>query len=182
MRRFTLLVVAGLLFTAVPVLAELCSNCKDKVFTKDIGTCTSCPGVTMSGSHKLCMKCSSQQGLCEHCKAPLAAASKPATQPATAPAADGIDASKSGKYVSGKWEYRYTVFGEGTRSEGFTGDLLFGGESVTPPASINDFYKTPWGNIYWVGQPVVAFGPHGWMPKPLPSKPAGKELPAPAAK
>ena len=175
--RKSMLLIAGLLFVAGPVLAELCPQCKGKSYTKDMGQCSSCSAPVTSGEFKLCKKCSKAQGLCEHCKGPLAA-SNPSTQPAAAAA---IDTSKSGKFTSGKWEYRYTIFGQGTKSEGSTGDLLYGGESVAVPASVNDYYSTPWGNLYWNGMPVVAFGAHGWMPKPLPSKPVGKLLPEPKA-
>jgi hypothetical protein len=34
--------------------------------------------------------------------------------------------------------------------------------------------------IYWVGNPVVAFGAHRWMPRPRPSEPMGRLLPDPS--
>jgi hypothetical protein len=98
---------------------------------------------------------------------------------ATSPA-ETIDTSRNGTYTSAPWEYRVTISGEGTRSEGYTGKLFCHGKELPAPDGVNDFYETPWGKMYWVGRPKVPFGAHGWMPKPLPSQPVGKALAAPA--
>lgn len=99
---------------------------------------------------------------------------------ATAPVAP-VDTSKSGVYRSGRWEYQYTVSLAGTKSEGYYGKLLFDGKPAPAATGLNDYYQTPWGKLYWVGRPVVAFGGHGWMLKAKPSRPAGKQLSDPAA-
>ncbi|MCX5644020.1 MAG: protease inhibitor I42 family protein [Phycisphaerae bacterium] len=45
---------------------------------------------------------------------------------------------------------------------------------------MNDYYQTPWGPICWVGQPVVLWGSHGWMPCSQGRPPAGQALPVPS--
>lgn len=109
------------------------------------------------------------------------AATKPATAPATVPAVDKIDPAKDATYTSGPWQYVYSVSNRGTRSEGYHGNLTHGGLPLPEPAGINDYYVTPWGNLYWVGRPTVLYGGHGWMPKPKVSTPVGRPLPEPAA-
>jgi len=92
-----------------------------------------------------------------------------------------IDTSKSDTYSSGRWEYQYTVSLPGSKSEGYYGKLLFDDKQVSPPENINDYYQTPWGKLYWVGQRPVPFGGHEWMPDAMPSRPEGKQLLDPAA-
>lgn len=75
-----------------------------------------------------------------------------------------IDPSRSGVYQSDQWEYRYTITGEGSRSEGRRGELLFDGANVDEPAAPGDYHETPWGNIYWAGDSELPWGDHGWMP------------------
>lgn len=163
----TLLMTACLLLAAAtPAVADQCESCKVLTHTKDIGTCKLCQGMTTSGDFQLCMECSRKHGECERCLKPLTGQ---------------IDESKDGTYTSGPWEYRYAITQKDTRSEGRHGTLLYLGRDMPEPAAINDHYKTPWGLLYWVGQPVVAFGGHGWMTKPLPSKPVGGLLPEPKA-
>lgn len=161
----------GLMLAVVlPARAALCRACKGAAYTKDIGDCTECrDGRTSSGQFKLCNRCSGKLAQCEHCRKPLAAA---ATRP--------VALDQDGTYTEGAWEYRFRVTGQGTRSEGTTGELLYQGKAVAEPAARNDFYQTPWGPMYWVGQPVVAWGPHGWMPKPRGQDAAGKQLADPA--
>ncbi len=87
-----------------------------------------------------------------------------------------LDTTQAGPHQSGPWTYEYTVSLKGSRSEGYHGKLSYNGVEVPDPANLNDFYNTPWGPIYWVGRPVVLFGGHGWMSKPLPSDPKGEAL------
>ena len=54
-----------------PARAELCPKCKGKVFIMNVGKCVECGGLTTSGAHKLCPKCSRKLGQCEHCRAKL---------------------------------------------------------------------------------------------------------------
>jgi len=91
-----------------------------------------------------------------------------------------LDTSKDGSHESGPWTYEYSISSKGTRSQGYHGKLLHNGKEVPEPANLNDFYKTPWGPMYWVGRPVVLFGDHGWMSKPLAREPKGQALMDPA--
>lgn len=165
------LAMAGLVgFWAVTgTVPSQCDSCKAKPHTKDIGECSLCKGMTLSGQFQLCMDCSRKLGECERCRKPLAGAQ-----------AAKIDESRDGTYESGPWEYRYSVTLKGTRSEGYHGTLLHSGGAVAEPAAVNDFHSTPWGPLYWVGRPTPLFGGHGWMPRPVPSRPAGQPLPEPS--
>ncbi len=87
-----------------------------------------------------------------------------------------LDLSADGTHGSGPWAYEYSIHQRGTRSEGYHGKLLFDGREVPEPAGLNDYYQTPWGRMYWVDRPVVLFGGHGWMPKPLASRAEGQAL------
>lgn len=87
-----------------------------------------------------------------------------------------LDTTRDGTQQSGPWTYEYTISLKGSRSEGYHGKLLYNGVEVPDPANLNDFYNTPWGPLYWVGRPAVLFGGHGWMSRPLPSRPKGKAL------
>ena len=169
--RLLLLVAAVGLLSTPPVIAGLCPPCRTRSYTKDIGECKECDGMTTSGQFQLCLSCSEKLHQCEHCRTAL---------PET-PEAARIDASADGVYQSGRWEYRYTVGNKGTRSEGYYGELLFDGHPVPEPPTLNDYHQTPWGPVYWVGSPVVAFGSHGWMPKPHVRQKIGQELPEPGS-
>ena len=70
--------------------------------------------------------------------------------------------------------YEFSISNRDTRSEGYYGKLSFAGRPIPEPAEVNDHIRSPWGLMYWSGNPVVAFGSHGWMPRPRPSDPAGK--------
>jgi hypothetical protein len=101
-------------------------------------------------------------------------------KPATPPAPISLDLSKDGAHTSGDWTYDYTITSPGTRSEGYHGKLSYAGTPLPTPLHINDFYETPWGPLYWVGNPVVLFGNHGWMPKPVSRGSAGQAMIDPA--
>ena len=89
----------------------------------------------------------------------------PPGQPApTAPVP--IDLKKSGGYIWGKWQYRLDIKEPGTRGEGRWGWLWYDGQKL-PRGQVNDYYRTPWGPIYWVDVPRTPWGAHGWMPAPL---------------
>jgi len=176
MKRLPAILATLVLMVSAATLADLCPKCKDQSYTKDIGTCTQCGGFTNSGQFKLCGKCSGTLNQCEHCRAALAA-----SQPATAPAGK-IDTSADGTYKSGLWAYRYSISGKGSRSEGYFGDLFHDGKAVPEPREINDHVLTPWGMMYWVGDPHPAFGAHHWMPNPSPSGKLGRLLADPSGK
>ena len=151
------------------LFADLCPACKGRSYTKDISECKNCGGLATSGEYQLCLQCSSKLGQCQHCRKPLPAA-------AAAKSAGPIEPKKDGVYKSGPWEYRYTVNNAGTRSEGYSGELRFNGQLLAEPGQVNDFYRTPFGPLYWVGQPILPFGGHGWMPSPLLRAKIGSQL------
>jgi hypothetical protein len=88
--------------------------------------------------------------------------------------------TRDANYKSGAWEYQYWVSGRASRGAGKHGKLLYAGKELPAPAGINDYYKTPWGAMYWVGQNGPMFVPHGWMLLPAEKQPEGKLLPEPA--
>jgi len=88
--------------------------------------------------------------------------------------------SKEGTHQVGPWRYEYSVANKGTRSEGYYGKLFYHGQALAAPERINDYYETPWGRIYWAGQPTVLFGSHGWMTSPLARESVGQALADPA--
>ncbi len=164
--------------------AALCEKCRDKMYTTDIGVCTTCGGDTSSGAFRLCAKCSAAQQRCEHCLAPLAAApqpvpprampprpvpSRPPLAPPVAPPSkpEPVQLDKTRTYVWQQWKYDFRLSAPGTRSEGRWGRLYYAGKEL-PPAETNDYYETPWGKLYWVGMPEFIWGDHGWMPRPNP--------------
>lgn len=73
-----------------------------------------------------------------------------------------VDISLPATYVSGQWKYRLTVTAPGSKSEGTKGELFYDGKPVEGHAP-GDYYRTPWGEVQWVGSPVVLWGEHGWM-------------------
>lgn len=166
--RWTPLAVAILLLSLAGLAsAELCPTCQGKVYTKDIGACRDCGGPTTSGAHALCVRCSTRLRQCEHCRACL---------PDLAPP----DASRAGSWRADRWEYRVTVSNEGSKSEGRVGALLVDGKAVAAAPAVNDHLRTPWGVFFWVGDPPVPFGAHGWMPQRAPARPMGRLLVDPA--
>ncbi len=75
-----------------------------------------------------------------------------------------VDMKKSGRYTAGLWQYEVDVTDAGAREESRVGRLAYA-EHRAGPAEINDFHKTPWGPLYWVGKGKGP-GEHGWMPRP----------------
>lgn len=152
---------------ALPLLAGHCPDCQKRSHTKDLGTCTLCAAMTTSGSFQLCMGCSERLQACERCKVDLP------------PAAPGLPKDTAGTFAYGRWTYTLEVSGAGTRSEGWRGRLFFAGSELPDPAGINDVVRTPWGPLYWVGNPATAFGAHGWMVTRKPSAPEGSRVTPP---
>ena len=87
-----------------------------------------------------------------------------AAPPVERPRADPLDLTTTAEYISGRWEYRFTVTAPGSKSEGYRGELFFDGKPVEEPSE-GDFYRTPWGDVSWRGDPVTPAGEHGWMPR-----------------
>ena len=75
-----------------------------------------------------------------------------------------IDPTRPGTFSYGKWQYRLDITDAGTRSEGRWGWLWYNGQKL-PRGHVNDYYRTPWGPIFWVDVPQTRWGMHGWMPK-----------------
>lgn len=158
--------LAVLFLAALPALAALCPLCKGLPQTKDIGACKVCGQMTASGSFELCMACSERLQECERCRKTLP------------PAAPAVKGTEDGQYTYGRWSYTFEVRNKGSRSEGYHGTLAYGGR-VLPAPRINDYAHTPWGPMYWVGEPMVLFGGHGWMPRPVASRPTGRRVAPP---
>jgi hypothetical protein len=103
----------------------------------------------------------------------------PSVQGAAAASVPQIDKSKNGIYESGPWRYEFSVSSPGSKSEGYHGKLLYNGAVLPEPASVYDYYQTPWGPMYWVGDSVVLWGTHGWIPLSKSPESAGRALPVP---
>jgi inhibitor of cysteine peptidase len=85
---------------------------------------------------------------------------------------------KPGSYVAGLWQYDLEILSAGTRRESRVGRVAYAGRQAGP-AGLNDFHNTPWGPIYWVGNPKGP-GDHGWLPQPANGgERKGKLLPLP---
>jgi len=72
----SILFIAVITLTASGAFAELCKNCKGKMYIMSIGKCTKCNGHTSSGAFKLCKKCSQKKRVCENCGKPLGGGAK----------------------------------------------------------------------------------------------------------
>lgn len=158
--------LAGLMTLAlagIPLFGSLCKNCRGLAQTKDISSCKLCGGMTTSGSYQICMECSDRLQACDRCQALL-----PPQAPLLKPLSPGT-------FKYGRWTYTLKVSNAGTRSEGQHGQLEFAGELLPEPA-LNDFAHTPWGPMYWVGDPGTLFGGHGWMPNRKASAPVGRRV------
>lgn len=162
--------------------ADLCAKCQKMAFIQSIGECSSCGGTTSSGAFKLCKKCSVKTGRCEHCLAPLKTGRAiPASEKGDRPPKK-IDPDKSAAYTHGAWKYTLNVQAVGTRSEARWGRLSYDNRELAA-SSVNDYYETPWGRLYWVGNPRSRFGDHRWMPYASQRQPGvrGKRLAPPRA-
>jgi inhibitor of cysteine peptidase len=113
---------------------------------------------------------------------PAPGAQSPATpSPGVPAAAKPIDPNRPGTYLAGRWQYTLQITDPGTRDEGLRGWLFYDGQKP-PRGQVNDYYRTPWGPIYWVDVPPTRAGLHGWMPVPSQAvKRPGRELATPMA-
>jgi len=87
-----------------------------------------------------------------------------------------IDMARPGTYRAGRWTYSYKITHPGTRSEGRLGELAYDGTTRSAGERVNDYYLTPWGRMYWVGDSRISWGLHRWMPQPVGGAEAGREL------
>ena len=70
MKQIAVALLVGLVaVVSSPARGELCPKCKGKMYIMNIGKCVGCGGMTTSGAFKLCKKCSTKLGECEHCRA-----------------------------------------------------------------------------------------------------------------
>jgi len=91
-----------------------------------------------------------------------------------------LDTKKPGSYVAGLWQYDLEILASGSRRQSRVGRLAYAGRQARP-AEVNDFHNTPWGPIYWVGNPKGP-GDHGWLPRPADGVDRkGKLLPLPGS-
>lgn len=117
---FAVAIAACLLgLAAYSAQAELCTACKDKMFTTDVGKCVACGADTSSGAKKLCPKCSEKLGVCEACKAKLAPASQPAAQAAVVE----LDEACNGKTVDAAAGAKICVTLKGNITTGYSWDV-----------------------------------------------------------
>ena len=89
------------------------------------------------------------------------------------------DITKPGTYASDKWTYTLESKSAGYKTESRTGTLSYDGQTLKLDAGINDWVRTPWGPLYWVGKRLFTWGDNGWMPKPSTEKRQGRELAIP---
>jgi hypothetical protein len=100
---------------------------------------------------------------------------------AAEPGSPDFDFQSDQVFTDGSWEYRYSVNAPGSKSEGYVGRLFYDGVEVPESQNINDYYSTPWGEMYWVGNPDTLFGNHGWMASPDAWSPSGVLLHEPVS-
>ena len=98
--------------------AELCTKCKDMMFTTDIGKCIVCGADTSSGAKKLCPKCSEKLGVCEACKAKLTPASQSADK-----AVVELDEACNGKTVEVVVGAKICITLKGNITTGYSWDV-----------------------------------------------------------
>lgn len=137
--------------------AVVCRRCRGKMHDNQFGICRECKGKTHSTSKELCKACSAELVRCEVCYQKLTAEDLSTHDPSKPPK---IDFQKTATYKFGSWQYR---FESGSASRG---RLAYGGREV-PSAEINDYYKTPWGFMYWAGGGSSSGGKRGWLPSPV---------------
>lgn len=88
-----------------------------------------------------------------------------------------INPSTNQTYTVPPWKYVHKCV---DRSYGRLGLLYFNHRDLgLQPLGTNDYYKTPWGEMYWHGTPGIRYLPTGWMPFPTWRHGAGKLLPTP---
>ena len=93
----------------------------------------------------------------------------------TTPTVYAMDISRT--YEMGDWKhYIKHLVPPGDRYL-HVGHLYYNGREVQDASNYNDYMKTPWGNLYWVGKTrVTRYGPQGWMRTPNARFPIGQEI------
>jgi len=159
---------------SAPARGELCPKCKGKMYIMNIGKCVECGGMTTSGAFKLCKKCSTKLGECEHCRAKLKGGARPVKPVPRKP-----DIKPLATRRHGKWEHELLIANASSLSRVTVGILKFNGEVVAGKTHGNSMW-TPWGRLIFFQRRYL----RGWMPllyagHPLPK---GAELASPDPK
>ena len=93
------------------------------------------------------------------------------------PAAAKDNIRRPGTYTSGKWTYKLAHERIGNQTEKSEGTISYDGKVLDLRPQTNDYVRTPWGPLYWVGKHTFTWGPRGWMPDPAEGeKRIGREL------
>jgi len=158
MQRLFCLLLAGMLTVCwvSPTWAVFCEQCRGRVHDNQFGTCRNCGQKTRSTNHRLCPECSNALHRCERCGKLIVKKQGAATKPPT------IDRTKTGTYKFKDWAYRYEVKNAKTPQVSVRGRLAHNGKEL-PDAKINDYYKTPWGFMYFHGKPQAGRRKAGWI-------------------
>lgn len=107
---------------------------------------------------------------------PTAGADQPAASAVEAPAVKA-DLTRPGTYTAGKWKYTLKRETMGRDTEKSMGTLFYDGKALELKPNVNDYVRTPWGPLYWVGKRLMTWGPNGWMIQPAEGeKRIGREI------
>jgi len=93
----------------------------------------------------------------------------------TTPIIYAMDISRT--YERGNWKhYIQHLVPPGDRYL-YQGHLYYKGREVQDARNYNDYMRTPWGNLYWVGKTrVTRYGSQGWVRTPNLRFPIGQEV------
>lgn len=87
------------------------------------------------------------------------------------------DLTRPGTYTAGKWKYTLKRETMGRDTEKSMGILFYDGKALDLKPGVNDYVRTPWGPLYWVGKRLMTWGPNGWMIQPAEGeKRIGREI------
>jgi len=80
-------------------------------------------------------------------------------------------------YISDQWSYTHIITAPNSNSEGSWGILIWDGKVLGYQARVNDYYATPWGDMYWHGQTIRRLsGPHFFLPYEKEGRASGRQL------
>ena len=121
------LTLTGLLMGGMTVRAELCGDCKEKMFTMSLGKCPVCGGTTSSGAFKLCKACSAKAGKCQACLKPLATPTTTAVPPVA------VTESDNGKTITVAKDAKLAITLPGNPTTGYSWKVTGReGDAITP--------------------------------------------------
>lgn len=88
-----------------------------------------------------------------------------------------VNKGVSRAYITDQWSYTHIITAPNSSSEGSWGILIWNGKVLGYQARVNDYYATPWGNMYWHGQTIRRLsGPHFFLPYEKEGRASGKQL------